>query len=140
MTNQNVAKLNFEKLEKGPLVVGTAKKEVLAELGLPSDKELDIVLWKDRLSYIEKHKKDFSSEEEYFAHLESIPDIINDPDYIGKHPKGGSIEYVKRLDKVVIVAVRIKNTGPLAIRTLYPLKESQVKSYLNSGRMKAMEK
>lgn len=140
MTIQNVVNLNIRKLKKGPHIVGVAKKEILAELGLPSNEELNIVLWKDRLHHIEKHKKDFSSEEEYFSHLESIPDIINDPDYIGLHPTNNSIEYVKRLDKLVLVAVRIKNTGPLAIRTLYPLKESQLKNYLDSGRMKIIDK
>ncbi|WP_052017245.1 PBECR2 nuclease fold domain-containing protein [Exiguobacterium sp. OS-77] len=140
MTNQSVFKLDIKNMKKGPHIVGVAKKEILTELGIASNKELEIVLWKDRLRHIERHKKDFSSEEEYLSHLESMPDIINDPDYIGLHPTNNSIEYVKRLDKIVLIAVRVKADGPLAIRTLYPLNENKLKIYLESGRMKIIDK
>lgn len=140
MINQDVVKLDVGNMKKGPCVVGVAQKKILSNIGISFDNELEIVLWKDRLKHIEKHKKDFDSEEEYQLHLESIPDIINNPDYIGIHPKGHSIEYVKRVDKVVLVAVRIKASGPLSVRTLYPLKENKLNNYLKSGRMKMIEK
>jgi hypothetical protein len=52
--------------------------------------------------------------------LFKIPEIIAHPDHIGKHPSKNSIEYIRRIDELFIVAVRIKS-GKLALRTAFHL-------------------
>ena len=59
---------------------------------LSSDK--DILLWKDRVKYTEKHRKDFPSSEEFDKCLEDIPNIIQEPDYISIHPNNDSICFI----------------------------------------------
>ena len=43
---------------------------------------------------------------DFDATYERIPEIIAHPDYIGRHPNGQSLEYIKRIDGNVLVAVR----------------------------------
>lgn len=52
---------------------------------LSPDKE--ILFWRDRVKHTERHRKDFSSEEEYEFCFERIPWIIRHPDYISIHHK-----------------------------------------------------
>lgn len=59
---------------------------------LSSDK--DILFWKDRVKYTEKHRKYFPSSEEFDKCLEDIPNIIQEPDYISIHPNNDSICFI----------------------------------------------
>jgi hypothetical protein len=129
-----MADLDIDALKNGleSLEVGCLTKEVIDLLGL-NRQECKIIFWRDRLSHIEKHKGDFKSEADFYKHIRKIPEIIKNPDYVGKHPTKGSIEYIKRLDELMIVAVRIKSIGNLAFRSAYPLTEKQLADYLKSG-------
>jgi len=92
-----------------------------------------IMLWDDRLKYMEKHKTDFISEEAYYKHLQEISNIIENPDYIGLHPKDNSIQFIKRIDELMLVGVRINNKGSLNIRSSYPISNEQLQTYLESN-------
>lgn len=70
----------------------------------------------------------------YDQYFECIPDIISSPDYVGKHPSDGSIEYIKEYDERVLLAVRVSQSGRLYARSLYDLKDKKLESYLKSGR------
>jgi len=93
----------------------------------------DIVLWADRLKYTEKHKSDFKSEEEYHKHIEEIPNIIGNPDYIGLHPSNNSIQYVKKINENMLIGIRLKPTGDLNFRSTYPISQEKLDSYLKAG-------
>ncbi len=86
--------------------VGTLNSKVISLLGLHSN-EMKIVIGKDKLKYIEKHKHKFKNEDEFIRHIESLPDIIENPDFVGFHPNGDSIEYIKQIDEILLIAVRI---------------------------------
>ena len=92
---------------------------------------------RDRLKYIEKHKSDFKSEEDFYKHIEMLPEIIGNPDYVGIHPSGESIEYIKRIDEVMIVAVRLTGKKALWVRTAFPLSNDKLETYISSGSVKA---
>jgi hypothetical protein len=126
-------KLDINSLQKGFMTIriGVLTKEIIDLLGL-NRSECDIILWEDRFKYIEKHKCDFKTEAAFYKHIALIPDIIENPDYVGKHPSKNSIEYIKRIDELMIVAVRIKETGNLAFRSAFPLTEKQLLDYINS--------
>jgi len=124
--------LNINELNAGfsYVKIGILTNQVINSLNLSKD-ECNIVLWEDRFKYIQKHKSDFKSEESFYKCVAQIPEIIANPDYIGKHPTKNSIEYIKRIDELVIVAIRIKQ-GQLALRTVFPLTESQLQDYIQS--------
>ena len=95
--------------------------------------DIDILLWVDRIKHIERHRKDFSSSEEYERCFHHIPDIINNPDYVSIHPNKDSISFIKKFDDHTSVAVRISSDGRLAFRTMYPLRETQLDNYIKNG-------
>ena len=65
--------------------------------------------------------------------MESIPNIIEEPDYIGIHPKDNSISFIKDYSSHVIVAVRVSSSGILSYRTMYPLMDAQLTNYIEKG-------
>lgn len=123
--------LDIKQLNTGfvNIKIGRLTHELISLLNL-NRKECDIILWEDRFKYIQKHVQHFKSIEEFEKHMSHIPYIIKNPDYIGKHPKDNSIQFIKRLDELMLVAIRIKDTGNLAFRSAYPLSEKQLEDYL----------
>lgn len=124
--------------KKEPKFVGMLMKIHIDILGLDMN-EKQILIWNDRLKYIEKHKSDFDSEKEWKKHVESIPEIIEYPDYIGLHPSNNSIQFIKTIDKNMLVGVRIKNKGKLVVRTAYPISNENLQIYLKSGTIKSVK-
>ena len=126
--------LDINKLKTGfnSIKIGELTFEVIKILNL-NRTPCDIILWEDRFKYIEKHRIDFSSDEEFDKHIAFIPKIISDPDYIGKHPSDNSIQYIKRIDRLMIVAIRLKSSGNLSFRSSYILSETQLIDYIKSG-------
>lgn len=126
--------LDISKLESGftSIIIGELSEKVINLLGL-NRKPCDIIMWEDRFKYIHKHICDFKTPENFYNCISCIPEVIAKPDYIAKHPTKNSIEYIKRLDELFIVVVRIKPTGNLAFRSAYPLTENQLQNYLDSG-------
>lgn len=74
-------------------------------------------------------------------YIEKIPEIINNPDYIGKNPKElDSIELVKVFDDNIQIGIKLDtNKNYLYVATLFDIKESKVQRRLNSGRLKALK-
>jgi hypothetical protein len=124
--------LNFLNAGFTSIIIGKLSKEIIALLKL-NRSECNIILWEDRFKYIEKHIQDFESEEEFRKHISLIPDIIENPDYVGRHPKDNSMQYIKRINELMLVAVRIKDKGNLSFRSAYPITEAQLDDYLMYG-------
>lgn len=97
--------LNALKRNKQILKVGTLTQQVIDLLDLV-EKPKDIKIWYDRLEHCEKHIKDFKSLQSYIRSMESIPEIINNPDYVGLHPKNDSIQYIKKL--MILLLLRLE--------------------------------
>ncbi|WGT37997.1 PBECR2 nuclease fold domain-containing protein [Lysinibacillus sp. 1 U-2021] len=129
---------DLDNLDKEVYTIGRITNEITDLLGLTVNKK-EILMWKDRFTYIEKHKNDFDSEEQYIDHVKAIPDVLRDPEYVGIHPNGNSIEFIKKIDKNLMIAVRINNKGNLVFRTSYPIKDSKLNNYISSGRVKKVK-
>ena len=82
---------------------------------------------------MEKHRSEF---DDFDATFERIGEIIQSPDFVGRHPNGQSLEYVKRIDGNVLVAVRLSDK--LTVRTMYDISETKLKNYNKTGRTKIM--
>ena len=93
-----------------------------------------IVMWRDRLEYIEKHRSEFINDKDFYDNIISIPNIVNCPDFIGVNPNGRGIEFVKKMNSNTMVAIRVSKTGNLAFRSMYPITEVKLANRLNSGR------
>lgn len=98
--------------------------------------EQDILFWKARVNHIQRHKKDFASDEEYEKCFSEIPLIIKNPDYISIHPTDGSVSFIKDYSGHTSVAIKISSNGTMSFRTMYPLRNSQLNNYIETGRAK----
>lgn len=112
-------------------IAGVLKQEYIDLIGIdiPSTK---IYIYPGAIKHIKKkHIEDFNK---YFKF---IPDIISNPDYVGKNPKEkDSIELIKYIDDNVLVAVKLDPSGYLYLSSMYSLTESKVPKRLKSGRIK----
>lgn len=81
--------------------------------------------------HIEKRHPD------YVTKMNLIPNIIANPDYIGKPPaKPDSIEIVKIYDEALLVAITLDmQDGYLYVASLYPISPAKVVHRENSGRI-----
>ena len=71
-------------------------------------------------------------------HIDDIPDIINNPDYIGVNPNenGVSIELVKILDKNILIGIKLNvDENYLYIATMHDIQESKLMRRIHSGRL-----
>ena len=129
--------LDFEFVQKGfnKVKIGELTQNVIDLLGLDRN-PCNIVMWSERFKYTQKHKINFNTEEEYNEAIENIPNIIKNPDYIGLHPTDNSIQYIKQINRLMLVGIRIRPYGEMSYRTAYPITESQLKDYIRKGRVK----
>lgn len=113
--------------------VGKLSKKVIEAFNLDYELGEDIFLSPQRKRHMEKHRDEFSDFDGVF---ERISEIISSPDYVGQHPNGRSLEYIKKIDGNVLVAVRLSDK--LNVRTMYVIKDSKLENYIKAGRTKKM--
>lgn len=134
MNENKILDLNFDKKGKNKVKIGELTQDVIDILKLDR-KPCNIVMWAERLKYTEKHKFNFDTIEEYEEAMRNIPNIIQNPDYIGLHPTDNSIQYIKQINRLMLVGVRIRPEGEISYRTAYPITESQLKDYIRKKRV-----
>ena len=72
--------------------------------------------------------------EDFYMCMERIPEIIEEPDFIGINPKDSSLQFIKRFSQNILIAVRFNADGKLSYRTLYPITDSQLSDYIKKKR------
>ena len=123
--------------ERQVLKIGKLNENIINMLGLQINNK-NIKIGYDRISHCEKHKKDFISEQSYNKSMEAIPLIIQQPDYVGYNHKNDGIEYIKRIDELTLVAVRLKQNGDLYFKSIYPISEVKLKNKILSKEYKKL--
>jgi len=72
-------------------------------------------------------------------YIDFIPEIIENPDYIGVNPNesGSSIEVIKRYKDNVMIGIKLDTDGDyLYVSTMHDIQESKITRRLHSGRIK----
>lgn len=105
-----------------PVKIGELTQEVINILKLNCLPK-NITLTAERIYHCESHKNQYKDEHSYQKSISSIPEIIKNPDYVGFNKENNSIQYVKQINDVTVVAVRFSNKGSLKLRTMFPLTE-----------------
>lgn len=109
-------------------VVGTISDKVIKTFKLNFKINQDILCGESNRNHMkDEHDKD------YEMYGDKIEEIIAFPDYIAKHPKKDSIEYIKKFktkdNDYVLVAVRATGSGVLFARTLFVMSDEKVRKY-----------
>lgn len=116
---------NFVKTKK----IGEINQSVINMLNLTLDEEKPILIGDTNIEHMKKeHPEDFEK------YGDKIEEILNNPDFIAKHPRKDSIEYIKiyydeRKEKRVLVAVRATGGGNFYARTLFVMSDIKVQKY-----------
>lgn len=115
--------------------IGELSSDVISALNLDL-KPQNIYIWSSRIEeHCLKHKNDYSSPEAFYKAVNSIPNIILNPDYVGIH-SNGNIQYIKKLDDISLVGIKIiKGSNSLLFRTIYPITEDKLKYYIKSNKV-----
>lgn len=131
-------KFDIDNIDKKVYDVGILSKEIINKFNL-NMKETKICFSDDKILYTKKHECNFKNYNEYKKCVEATPDIIEEPDYVAVHPNGKSIEYIKKIDQVMLVAVRIKPYGKLWVKSVFPISQAKLDLYIESGTAKNLK-
>lgn len=80
---------------------------------------------------------------EYEKYFSELNNILENPDYMGIHPNGRSLEYFKFFEEgneKILVAIRATQRGTLFVRSLYYVTDEKFQSYLDSNTIHKNEK
>lgn len=123
-------------MDNNLIKVGKYDKKFNDILGLNID-ELDIYRSKGIPSHMIKRNHG-----KCLKYIDYIPDIIDNPDYIGINPNENgteSIELIKRYKDNVLVGIKLdKNNSYLYVSTMHDIQESKIQRRLHSGRIKEL--
>lgn len=116
------------------VVVGKYKSEFNSILGINIEPK-DIYRSKGLPAHMLKSKH-----AKCLKYIDYIPDIIDNPDYIGINPNENgteSIELIKRYRDNVMIGIKLdKDNDYLYVSTMHDIQESKIQRRLHSGRIK----
>ena len=74
-------------------------------------------------------------------HLNEIPEIIKNPEYIGTNPRyPNSVEFLKEIRGInVLVAISINSQKVLQVSTMYTVTSSKLATMIEHNRMKKLK-
>lgn len=113
---------------QGQPKVGEISQKVIDTFGLSVAVGTPIFCGPDNIAHMKsEHPLDFEK------YNDKLNEIISTPDFICKHPKKTSVEYVKVFknikDEYVLVAVRASGSGVMFARTLFVMDPKKVRAY-----------
>ncbi|EHL78650.1 MULTISPECIES: PBECR2 nuclease fold domain-containing protein [Bacillus] len=123
-----------------PEKVGEINEIVINILNLSVSPNTPIFVGETNLKHMRnEHPEDFKK------YGDKLTEILNSPDYVAKHPKKDSIEYIKVFydedkDDHVLVAVRASNRGMYYARTLFIMGDEKIQKYKKKGALKQIRK
>lgn len=123
-----------------PEKIGSIEEEVIKILDLSVEPNAPIFLGERNIQHMkDEHPEDFKK------YGSKVTEILKYPDYVAKHPKKDSIEYIKEYyDEVkkdrVLVAVRATTRGIHFARTLFVMSDEKVAKYKNKGAFRVLRR
>lgn len=95
--------------------------------GLKEHANKPIVIYNDRKQHvIDNHLKDFGSIEKIEYVWSKLGIIIKDPDDTFYNEKSKGLEYYKKIDNMIVVAIRINFGTVLKIKSFYPANKNKL--------------
>lgn len=119
-------------------IVGQITQGIIDLTGISLPANTPIMFGQTNLDHMkEAHPDDF---EKYGDRLD---EILSTPDYVAKHPRKDSIEYIKIYhdhvtNEHVLVAVRASGSGVIYARSLFVMTEKKVQQYQDKGAFKKL--
>jgi len=107
--------------------VGKLNSDIANYWNLSEHSNKPIVIFYDRKKHIiDKHLKDFGSIERIENVWSKLGLIIKNPDDVFYNETTKGLEYYKKIDDMIVVAVRINFGSVLKIRSFYPANKNKL--------------
>ena len=107
--------------------VGKLNPDIAHYWGLNQHSNKPIVIYKDRIQHIiDNHLKDFGSIERIEKVWLKLEKIIKEPDDTFYNEKNKGLEFYKKIDDLIVVAVRINFGTVLKIKSFYPANKNKL--------------
>ena len=110
-------------------ILGEISDDIIAKWNLEEYKNKKIVLYPEAKEHSkEKHLEQYASKDDYYFVMNSLEDIIKNPDYVFYDKSKDRLEYYKNIKGYILVAVRIKPGKDLRVRSIYPVKQTKIEN------------
>ena len=107
--------------------IGKLNPDIADYWNLKEHANKPIVIYSDRKQHIiDKHLKDFGSIEKIEMIWTKLNVIIKNPDETFYNEKTKGLEYYKRIDDMIVVAIRINFGSVLKIKSFYPANKNKL--------------
>jgi len=107
--------------------IGILDPKIAKELNIKEHENKPILVFDDRIKHVMKnHLKDFGSKESIQYIYDKLSIIIKKPDYVFFNKNTQGIEFYKKFDSNICVAVRISSGKTLKVRSWYPVKQKKI--------------
>lgn len=108
-------------------ILGEVSNEVVQKWQLDEYKNKKIVMYPEAKEHSrDRHINDYKNEEDYYFVMDSLEEIINDPDYVFYDKSKAGLEYYKNVRGNILVAVRVIPGKELKVRSVYPVEQEKI--------------
>ena len=117
-------------------ILGEVSNEVVEKWQLYEYKNKKIVMYPEAKEHSkDRHINDYKSVDDYYYVMDSLEEIINNPDYVFYDKSKAGLEYYKNIRGNILVAIRVIPGKELKVRSVYPVEQEKI----NNRRKKEMD-
>lgn len=117
-------------------ILGEVSNEVVEKWQLYKYKNKKIVMYPEAKEHSkDRHINDYKSVDDYYYVMDSLEEIINNPDYVFYDKSKAGLEYYKNIRGNILVAIRVVPGKELKVRSVYPVEQEKI----NNRRKKEMD-
>ena len=117
-------------------ILGKVSNEVVEKWQLYEYKNKKIVMYPEAKEHSkDRHINDYKSVDDYYYVMDSLEEIINNPDYVFYDKSKAGLEYYKNIRGNILVAIRVVPGKELKVRSVYPVEQEKI----NNRRKKEMD-
>ena len=107
--------------------LGLLNPEIADYWNINEHKNKPILVYDDRIAHvIDRHLKDFGTENAIMESYYNLENIIKKPSYVYYNKKVSSLEYYKNINYDLCVAVRINPGKVLKVKSWYPVNKAKI--------------
>ena len=76
----------------------------------------------------ERHINDYPSDDAYYFVMASLEEIIQNPDYVFYDESKQGLEYYKKINSDILVAIRVNDGRELKVKSIYPVEKEKIEN------------
>lgn len=108
-------------------ILGEISGEVVQQWDIPEQKNKKIVMYPEAKEHSkERHINDYPREDDYYFVMASLEEIIQNPDYVFYDKSKQGLEYYKKIDSNILVAIRVNDGRELKVKSVYPVEQEKI--------------